>query len=71
MIFLTKLGGKRFMLNETHIESINQTPDTIISMNNGHSFIVMESLDEIMSAIIDFNRNCKRRDLRRRTDDQE
>lgn len=69
MIFLTKLGGKRFMLNEDMIESVNQTPDTIINMTNGHSFIVMESMDEVMEKIIAFHKSCRRQPSRRGSED--
>ncbi len=68
MIFLTKLGGKRFILNEDNIEAITQNPDTIVVLNNGHSYIVQESMDEIMESVIAFNRSS-RRSLNRRNGD--
>lgn len=68
MIFLTKLGGKRFILNEDNIETVTQNPDTIVVLNNGHSYIVQESMDEIMESVIAFNRNS-RRSLSRRNGD--
>lgn len=60
MIYLTKLGGKQFLLNEDQIESVSQSPDTIIVLSNGHSYIVQESMDEIMEEIIKFNRSSRR-----------
>ena len=68
MIFLTKLGGKQFMLNEDNIETVTQSPDTIVVLNNGHSYIVQESMDEIMEKIIAFNRSS-RKSLNRRNGD--
>ncbi len=68
MIFLTKLGGKRFILNEDNIEAITQNPDTIVVLNNGHSYIVQESMDEIMESVIAVNRSS-RRSLNRRNGD--
>ncbi len=65
MIYLTKLGGKQFLLNEEQIESVSQSPDTIIVLSNGHSYIVQESMDEIMDEIIKFNRNSRRIPSRR------
>ena len=65
MIYLTKLGGKQFLLNEDQIESVSQNPDTIIVLSNGHSYIVQESMDEIMDEIIKFNRNSRRIPSRR------
>ena len=61
MIFLTKLGGKQFLLNEMLVESINQTPDTIVTMSNGHTYVVQERLEEILDKIITFNRFSKHR----------
>lgn len=53
------------MLNEDQIESVSQSPDTIIVLNNGHTYIVQESMDEIMEEIIKFNRNSRRIAARR------
>lgn len=61
MIILTKLSGKQFMLNEDYIETVQETPDTVIVMENGHSYIVRESVEEIMRNIVDFRRLGKRR----------
>jgi flagellar protein FlbD len=61
MIKLTKLGGKEIMVNEQLIETGQETPDTVITMSNGHSYIVSEKLDEIMDRIVEFNRLSKRK----------
>lgn len=65
MIFVTKLGGKQILLNEDMIESVSQNPDTIIVLSNGHSYIVQESMEEIMDRVIAFNRNSRRIPSRR------
>lgn len=61
MIILTKLNGKDIMLNEDHIENIVESPDTVVNMTNGNSYIVQESLTEIMGKIVGFNRACHAR----------
>ncbi|MCL2070729.1 MAG: flagellar FlbD family protein [Oscillospiraceae bacterium] len=61
MILLTKLGGKEILINELLIETAQETPDTVITMNNGHSYIVSEKLDEIKDKIVEFNRLTRRR----------
>ncbi|MDE6726626.1 MAG: flagellar FlbD family protein [Oscillospiraceae bacterium] len=53
MIFLTKLDGTSFMLNEDLIETVNETPDTVIVLENGHSFIVRESMKEMQNLILE------------------
>lgn len=60
MIYLTKLGGKEILLNEDMIESVSQSPDTIVMLSNGHSYMVQETMDEIMERVIMFNRNSRR-----------
>ncbi len=66
MIFLTKLDGKEFLLNEQLIETVTETPDTVIVLSNGHSLIVREGMREIQTRIIEYNRSQRRRILRRR-----
>lgn len=61
MVILTKLNGKSIMLNENNIENVIENPDTVITMSNGHNYIVQESLEEIFTKIIGFNRACKAR----------
>ncbi len=56
MVILTKLNGKDIMINEDRIENVVETPDTVITMENGHNYIVQESLEEIMRRIVAFNR---------------
>ncbi|MCL1881711.1 MAG: flagellar FlbD family protein [Oscillospiraceae bacterium] len=61
VILLTKISGKQILINENMIEIAQETPDTVITMNNGHTYIVSEGLDEIIDKVIQFNRNSKRR----------
>lgn len=65
MIILTKLGGKEFLLNEALIENILETPDTVITLNNGHTYIVCESIKQIIEKTIEYNKSINMRILRR------
>ena len=56
MIFLTKLDGKEILLNELFIETVTETPDTVITMSNGHTYIVRESMKELQNKILEYNR---------------
>ncbi len=58
MIILTKLNGKEIMLNEDHIENVVSSPDTVVNMSNGNSYIVQESIADIMGKIVGFQRAC-------------
>ncbi|GHV46450.1 flagellar protein FlbD [Clostridia bacterium] len=60
MIILTKLDGKRMLLNEAVIETAIETPDTVIKMVNGNTFIVTESLDDIVSLSAEYRKNSRR-----------
>jgi len=70
MIFLTKLDGKTFMLNETLIETVSETPDTVIVLENGHSYIVRESMMELQSKIYENTRLQRQARLKWRKADE-
>lgn len=69
-MFLTKLDGKIFMLNEELIETVNETPDTVIVLENGHSYIVRESMNELQNLILENNRRMRRARLVGKNDRQ-
>ncbi|WP_152444317.1 flagellar FlbD family protein [Bacillus sp. THAF10] len=48
MIKLTKLNGKEFTVNVWHIEQIEETPDTMITLNNGKKLIVKERMQDVL-----------------------
>lgn len=58
MIELTRLKGTRFALNSDHIETMESTPDTVITMLNGHKYVVQESVQDIIGQIERFRANC-------------
>mgnify|MGYP004513597645 CR=1 FL=1 len=60
MIFLTRLDGKQFLLNELMIETVSETPDTVIVLSNGHNYIVRESMKELQTKILEYNRRRRR-----------
>jgi flagellar protein FlbD len=57
MIELTKLKGARFALNSEQIETVEETPDTVITLLNGHKYVVREGTREVISLIEAFRRN--------------
>lgn len=48
MISLHKFNGDEFILNASHIETIDITPDTVITLLNGKKYVVRESADEVI-----------------------
>ena len=52
MILLTRINKvTKFYLNEDMIEFIEETPDTIISLNTGKKIAVMESPIDVIEKI--------------------
>jgi flagellar protein FlbD len=56
MIELHKLNGITFVLNDYHIETIEETPDTVITLTNEKKYLVQESKDDIIRKIIEYRR---------------
>ena len=54
MILVTRINKiDQFYLNEDMIEFIEETPDTIISLNTGKKIAVMETAIEVIERIRD------------------
>ncbi len=58
MIKVTKLKSqdRDFVINAELIESIEETPDTVITLTSGKKLIVEESMDEIVRKVMDYRR---------------
>jgi flagellar protein FlbD len=54
MITLHKLNGAEFILNDNHIETIESTPDSVITLMNEKKYIVKEPAQEIISKIREY-----------------
>ncbi|MEK9148952.1 MAG: flagellar FlbD family protein [Candidatus Desantisbacteria bacterium] len=56
MIELTRLNDKKFFLNPHLIETIEETPDTVITLNSGQRYVVREGLDKIIEMTIKYRK---------------
>lgn len=65
MIILTKLNGEKFMLNPDLIEIVTENPDTVITTSTGRSYIVEQSMNEILSLIKEYRLSVRRQRLER------
>ena len=54
MIKVTRLNKQEYYINSDLIETIESTPDTVITLLNGKKSIVAESADDIIEKIISF-----------------
>ncbi len=62
MIKLTRFKTKdhEFLLNAELIETVEETPDTVITLVSGNKVIVEEDMDEIMRLVIEYRRSLNR-----------
>ncbi len=56
MIYLTRLNDERFVLNAEFVREVESTPDTIITTTTNQKIMVQESVDEVVSAVIEYKR---------------
>jgi len=56
MIALRRLNNQPIMVNPDLIESLESTPDTVITLTNGNKLLVRETMDEVREKIIEFKR---------------
>lgn len=54
MIKVTRLNGSTFVLNCELIETVEATPDTVITTIHGKKFVVAESVEIIVSRVIKY-----------------
>ncbi|MCI9005383.1 MAG: flagellar FlbD family protein [Lachnospiraceae bacterium] len=52
MIEVTKLNGSTVLVNSDLIESVAETPDTVISLVTGKKIIVKESRQEVKNLVV-------------------
>ncbi len=60
MIQLTKINGHQIVLNSDLIEYIEETPDTVITLNNNDKVIVKDRMTEIIEKVIRYRRTLAR-----------
>jgi flagellar protein FlbD len=54
VILLTRLNGQPFVLNPDLLERAEATPDTVLTLVDGAKFVVADSLDDVMAAVVEF-----------------
>lgn len=58
MIEVTKLNEEKLYINADTIESVEETPDTVISLITGKKIIVKESRQEVRNLVILYKKEC-------------
>ena len=59
MIAVTRLNNRRMVLNAEMIKSMEETPDTMITLINGDHIMVRESLQEVVQRAIEYMRSVR------------
>ncbi len=59
MIRLTKLNGQPLIVNADLIETIEQTPDTVILLTTRNRLMVQETADEVVDKVLKWARSVR------------
>ena len=55
MIRLSRLDGRSFFVNALLIETVEEVPDTVLTLTTGRKHVVRESADDIAARVIAFH----------------
>jgi flagellar protein FlbD len=56
MIALRRLNNQPIMVNADLIESLESTPDTVVTLTSGNKLVVRDRMEEIQEKIIAYKR---------------
>jgi len=54
VIVLTRLDGSRLGVNADQIERLDESPATVVTLTNGNSYLVRESLDDVVDKVVEY-----------------
>ena len=54
MIRVTKFDGSSMVLNAEWIQTVEATPDTVITLTNGSQILVKDSVDAVVEAFREY-----------------
>lgn len=58
MITLQKLNGSEIIVNADLIETVEKTPDTIITLTNGKKMVVSNTPEEIIELVVSYKKRA-------------
>ena len=64
MIDVTKMNGPKVTVNTDLIETVEEMPDTVITLTTGKKFIIKESRQEVKNLVILYKRECNSIDFK-------
>jgi flagellar protein FlbD len=60
VIALQRINNSAFVLNADHIESVEATPDSVITLSNGKKIVSKNSVEDIVGKVIQYKQMCNR-----------
>lgn len=57
MIELTRFNGTTFLLNSDLIETVEETPDTVVTLSTGKKIVVKESRQDIKNLVKSYKKD--------------
>lgn len=64
MIDVTKMNGSKVTVNTDLIETVEEMPDTVITLTTGKKFIIKESRQEVKNLVMLYKRECNSIDFK-------
>ena len=58
MIEVTKLNGIKILVNPHLLETVEETPDTVLTLTTGKKIIVKESRQMVKNLVKSYKREC-------------
>lgn len=56
MIKLSRLNGSEFWVNQDHIQFLERTPETVLSLSDGKKVTVKETPEDVIQRVVEFRR---------------
>ena len=69
MIEVTRFNGTHFIINAELIETIEATPDTIVSLTTKSKYVVRESIDEVVAKVLAYKKRLANKNFGEDLDD--
>ena len=57
MIEVTRINGTKILINPHMLEIVEETPDTVLTLNTGRKIIVKESRQEIKNLVKSYRKD--------------
>jgi flagellar protein FlbD len=58
VIKVTRLDGSQLVVNSDLVETVEATPDTVVSLIDGRKMVVRETVDQVVDRFLEFRRKA-------------